>query len=406
MTLYKAENGLPVLTDVIDSVESVSVGVFVGSGACSETVENNGVAHFLEHMAFKGTESRSAHDIAREIEEVGGDLNAFTGRDMTAYTVRVLRENLPLAVEILGDILLNPTFDAEQMELERGVILQEMGMYEDQPSSKCFENLEELCYPDQPMGHRIIGTEDTVTDMTPDHLRAFVDSQYSISNMVVSAAGSFDPKEFVGLCSKHLGGLRDFQVQAPPIPVFHSGKMHETRQTEQANISMAWEGFSVSNPLAYPARVWGMIHGSGMSSRLWQEIREKRGLVYSVGGSHCAETDSGCLYVHAGTDPKDVKAVLDLIHQELAKTDITEKEVSKAKTLLNAGIRMAQESTTYRANGPAFDWFQFGTPVPLQEKLELIDAVTLDQVLEAQAQILGPGKYAVSVLGPNEFDWL
>lgn len=393
-------NDLPILMDRMDSVESVSVGVFVGSGSRNETAENQGVAHYLEHMAFKGTERRSAEEISREIEEVGGQMNAFTGREMTAYVIKVLREHLPLAMDILGDILLHSTFTEEEMERERGVIIQEMGMRDDYPSLKVSENLERVLYPNQSMGRKIVGTADTVKNMTPEHLKAFMAEQYAANNMLVSAAGSFAVGTLIDLCQEHLGSLKQRICPRAPVPVYHVGKILEHRELEQAQVAMAWEGFCSSDPSYWAAQVLGIVMGGGMSSRLIQEIRERRGLAYDIGSGHCAQIDSGVFMVHAGTDPAKADELIQVVEAELAKTDITEAEVLKAKTGINAALRMAREDTMSRMQIAAQDFLHWDRRVPLQETLGKIERVTLGQVLEAQANIVRPEKRSLSILSP------
>jgi len=400
----KFSNGLTVVSDHMSSVESASVGVYVRSGSRSEVPLNNGVAHFLEHMAFKGTERRTAEEIAREIEDVGGNMNAYTSRETTAYHLKMLKEDLPLAVDILGDILLNSTFEQQELERERGVILQELGETLDTPDDVVFENLQEVMYPNQPLGRSILGTEETIKAMSREQLQHFMSENYTASNMVISAAGHVDHDALVGLVEEHFANVNT--VTAPEIEkgVYQAGAHIQQKELEQVHLALSWEGVNAHAPEYYDASVWTAVVGGGMASRLFQEVREKRGLAYSIFGYMSQYKDTGSFGVYAGTARKDVPELLQVLQTELAKAgeSITDEELRRAKAQISAGVRMSQESTDARMGRMARDMFIEKRHVPLSEILQKVDAVTVDSACLAGRNMTVVEKRALSALGNVE----
>jgi predicted Zn-dependent peptidase len=317
--LSQLSNGLRVLTDSMDTVETVSIGIWVDVGTRHEPASVNGVAHLLEHMAFKGTERRSALAIASEIEAVGGHLNAYTSREHTAYYAKVLKQDTGLAVDILADILQHSVFDAAELERERAVILQEIGQAQDTPDDIIFDFFQEKAYPDQPMGRPVLGRAEIVRAIQRDTVARYLKDNYAAPGMLLVAAGNCDHGDLAALAEKQFAGLPR-QSQAASDPARYEGGDHrETRDLEQAHIVLGFPGFASSDP-DYPAvSVVSAALGGGMSSRLFQEIREKRGLVYSIYSFVQGYSDGGMFGVYAGTGEKEAAELLPVLCEEIAK---------------------------------------------------------------------------------------
>lgn len=398
----KLSNGLIVASEHMASIESASVGVYVRTGSRAENEKNNGVAHFLEHMAFKGTVNRSAEDIAREIEDVGGNINAYTSRETTAYHLKVLKEDLPLAVDILGDILQNSTFNEEEIEKERLVILQELGQSIDEPDEMVFENLQSMTYKNHPMGRSILGTADTVNSINVDDLKEFMAKHYTAENMILSATGNVNHDEFVALAEKHFANLNHGTDDVYTAPTYTAGEYISHKELEQVHVVLSYEGFGISHPAYYAANIWVSILGGGMSSRLFQEVREKRGLAYNVYSYLSNHSDCGTFGIYAGTGKDSVDELLEVIDKEVEKslTTITEAELNRAKAQLIAGVRMSQESTDSRMGRIARNLFVYKRFVPLSEIIEQVQAVDIEAVQNAGKLLSNKNTRALSILGP------
>ncbi len=382
------KNGMKVVSDRIDAVETISCGVWVPVGTRHETKDINGVSHFLEHMAFKGTHKRSAVQIAHEIESLGGYLNAYTGREVTAYYARALKEDLALSVDILADILQNSAFEEVEFERERGVILQEIGQTLDTPDDIVFDYYQELCYPDQPMGWSILGPESIIKDISPAAVKGYMQKNYSLSDMVLSAAGNVCHQTLVDLANRlFIGGetLKQDLVKKGEIikANYQSGKTNISKDLEQAHVVLGFEGLPYGHPHYYDGMLYSMMMGGGMSSRLFQEIREKRGLVYTIQTSTASYRDSGQFYVYAGTDPSDVQDLLPVVEEELQKATkgFALDELNRAKAQLKAGLMMGLESTSNRCERLANQMLVHGRPITAQEIANKVEAVSLDSVL-------------------------
>ena len=277
--LHTLSNGLRIVTEHMPGLKSASLGIWVNAGGRNETVQQNGIAHFLEHMAFKGTKTRSALQIAEAIEDVGGYINAYTSREMTAYYARVLQDDVPLALNVISDILLNPVFDPAEIEVERGVILQEIGQALDTPDDIIFDWLQEVAYPDQPIGRTILGPAERVSAFNRDDLAEFVRTNYQPGQMILSAAGAVDHDTIVKRAEELFGHLDAGPAQALIVPAqFQGGERHEFKSLEQVHFALALEGPAYNDPEIYTAQIYATALGGGMSSRLFQEVREKRGL--------------------------------------------------------------------------------------------------------------------------------
>lgn len=397
----RLDNGLTVATLAMGHVESVALGVWVGAGARCESENEHGIAHLLEHMAFKGTARRSARQIAEEIEAVGGDLNAATSVEHTAYYARVLRDAVPLALDIISDILTGSLFDAAELAREQHVIVQEIGAALDTPEDRVFDLLGEAAYPGQPIGRSILGTVETVRSFTADHLRAYLASNYRAPRMVVAAAGAVDHDAIVAEAQIRLGGVEAGEPLEPAPARFIGGDAREEGDLHEAQLTFAFPGRSHLDEDYYAAQVLASVLGGGMSSRLFQEVREKRGLCYSVEAFHWGFVDTGMLGIHAATGEGDLERLAHVIVDELdrASRDIEAAEIARAKAQMRAGLLMSLESPSAVAGRLARHILLYGRAIPLEETLARIDSVTVADVRRVAASAFA-GKVAVAAVGP------
>lgn len=395
-------NGLRVVTDSIPHVETVTCGLWVDVGARHEPANINGISHVLEHMAFKGTERRTALQIAETIEAVGGYLNAYTSREATAYHSRILKDNLPLAIDILADILQNSTFDSTEFSREQSVIIQEIGQTYDTPDDIIFDYFQETCFPNQPMGRAILGTTEIVRSLTPAQVKAYMQNHYGAHQMVFAAAGKLDHQEIVDLVTEKFASLPDDRPKEAAPAVYKGGTFHQDRDLEQTHVVLGFEGLPFGHVDYYAASVLSTILGGGMSSRLFQEVREKRGLVYSIYSFTSSYQDAGIFGIYAGTSPQQVNELLPVVHEELNRFPNTLEisEINRAKAQLKAGLMMSLESTTSRCEQLANHMLIYGRPIPPVEILQKVDAVTVDQVTSL-AKRLFSGTQTQASLGPG-----
>lgn len=396
-------NGLRVVTDSIPHVETVTCGLWVDVGARHEPANINGISHVLEHMAFKGTARRSALQIAEEIEAVGGYLNAYTSREATAYHSRILKDNLPLAIDILADILQNSTFDATEFAREQSVIIQEIGQTFDTPDDIVFDYFQETCFPNQPMGRAILGTTEIVRSLTPTQVKSYMQDHYGAHQMVFAAAGKLEHQEMVDIVAEKFAHLPiDRPKEASPA-VYKGGTFHQARDLEQTHVILGFEGLPFEHPDYYAASLLSTILGGGMSSRLFQEVREKRGLVYSIYTFTSSYQDSGIFGIYAGTSPHQVSELLPVVHGELDRFSKTIElsEINRAKAQLKAGLMMSLESTTARCEQLANHVLIYGRPIPPSETLKKVDAVTLDHVASLAGRLFNAPK-TMTTLGPGK----
>ncbi|MFQ5774714.1 MAG: M16 family metallopeptidase [Kiloniellaceae bacterium] len=397
----KLANGLTVATDHVSTVETVSLGAWVGVGTRHERAEDNGAAHLLEHMAFKGTERRSAYDIAREIEAVGGRLNAYTGRESTAYYAKVLADDAPLAVDIIADILQHPTFDAEELKRERAVVLQEISQAFDTPDDNIFDRFQETAYPGQGLGRPVLGTAKIVRRIDRDTLKGYMARHYGAETMVLAAAGKIEHGRFVALVGEAFDSLpRRAKAEAEPAS-YRGGDYRERRELEQVHVLLGFHSIGYLDPDHYAALVLSTLFGGGMSSRLFQEVREKRGLVYSIYSFVSAYRDGGLFGIYAGTGEHEVRELIPVVCDELAKLsrDVTEDEVARARVQLKASILMSLESTGSRCEDLAQQILTYGRPLPVSEIVGRIEAVDAGAVRRL-ARRLAAGRPTLASLGP------
>ena len=396
-------SGLIVVTDAMAHLETASLGVWVGAGSRDERTDEHGISHLLEHMAFKGTTRRTARQIAEEIEAVGGDLNAATSAESTAYYARMLKADVPLALDVLSDILSDPTFDADELAREKNVIVQEIGAAEDAPDDLVFDLLQSTAFPDQPIGRPILGTPESVRSFGPTHLRNYLSRNYCASDMVVAAAGAVEHDAIVDDVARRFSGFDRPAGPAPEPSRFSSGTRLEARELEQVHVTLAMEGLPQRDPNLFSLQVFTNILGGGMSSRLFQEVREVRGLCYSIYTFHWPYSDVGLFGLYAGTDANDAAELMRVAIDEIAEAaeTLNEVEVARAKAQMKAGLLMALESSGARAEQLARQMMIYGRPVPVEEIVGKIDAVTVESARSAGRALMGRSRPAIAALGPS-----
>jgi predicted Zn-dependent peptidase len=396
-------SGLTVVTETMERVETVSFGAYVATGTRHESEAENGVSHFLEHMAFKGTERRSAAGIAEEIEAVGGQINAYTAREQTAYYVKVLKEDTALAADIIGDILTHSTFEPEELERERGVILQEIGQANDTPDDIIFDHFQLTAFPDQPMGRPTLGTEDGIRDMPRATLVNYMKRNYAAGNTVVAAAGNVRHEQVVDLVQRHFADLPDHPTKVIEAGAYEGGEFREARDLDQVHIVLGFPCCPYDSAEYYPTLLLSTLLGGGMSSRLFQEIREKRGLVYSVYSFTAPYLDTGLFGIYAGTGESEAEELLPVTLDELRKVQIavTEPELARARAQVKASLLMSLESTGSRCEQIARQLQIFGRVIPMAETIGKLNAVTASEVCAAAAGIFRAAP-TLTLMGPTK----
>lgn len=387
------ENGISVISESLSHFRSVTLGIWVKVGSRDEGKGEEGLCHFIEHMAFKGTEKRSAFDIAKEIEAVGGTLNAFTTKEYTCFHAKVLAKDMVLALDILSDIVSHPLFDPEEMERERGVVLQEIKSIEDQPEELVQELFYARFWKDHPLGHSIAGSEETVKSFDRQRVKEFFVRYWRPEVMIVAAVGALDHKELVEQVRRTLGELEPGDGVPRRLPPKDTGKGKEafSKDLEQVHLCIGFNGFPQTAPERYPALVFNALFGGNMSSRLFQEVREKRGLAYSVYSFLRGYSDAGLFGVYVGTTKSEVNRVFEVLQREFEraqKGEFAEEEVRVAKEYLKGGLLLGLESTEERMIHLAKSEIYFGKYVPIEETIEKIEAVKLDDVREVSRSIL------------------
>jgi predicted Zn-dependent peptidase len=398
----RLSNGLTVATETIPNFESVALGIWVKSGSRNETEDEHGIAHLLEHMAFKGTRRRSAWQIASDIENVGGEINAATSVETTSFYARVLGDDVALAVDILADILQESKFEPEELEREQHVILQEIGAAHDTPDDIVFDRFTETAFRHQTLGRSILGTPETVKSFTSKQLHSFMKRQYGAERMVAVAAGDIRHDDFVREIEAKLGKFRARATGAlPQLAHYVGGDFREDRDLMDAQIILGFEGRAYHVRDFYASQVLSMILGGGMSSRLFQEVREKRGLCYSVYAFHWGFSDTGVFGVHAATGQSDIAELVPVIVSELQKAgeSISQEELNRARAQYRAGLVMSAESAASRASQIARQILLFGRPIPKEELVERLSALTVDRITDLSARLFA-SKPTVTAVGP------
>ena len=396
-------NGLRVATDTMTSVETVAVGVWVAAGTRHESADINGISHLLEHMAFKGTARRSAQAIAEEMDNVGGQLNAYTSRDHTAYYAKVLKEDVALAIDILSDILLHSTMDGEELAREQHVVVQEINQADDTPDDIIFDHFQSAAYPDQPIGWPVLGREEIVRAVTPARLRSYMAGNYAADNMVVSASGNVDHEAFVALVAKAFAPLpRASAVHEMPAR-YAGGEFREARDLEQLHVVLGYCGVAHADPDFYNVGALSTLLGEGMSSRLFQEVREKRGLAYSVFSNTQSFSDTGVFSIYMGTGQDDVAKLVPVLRDEIKKVTeaVSDDEVKRARAQIKAGLLMSMESPGSRCAQSARQIMVYGRPLTTAEIIAKVDAVDAAGITRA-AQRIFSGVPTLAALGEEK----
>jgi predicted Zn-dependent peptidase len=394
-------NGLNVITHHMPHIETVALGIWVKAGARDERPEENGIAHFLEHMAFKGTKRRSAKAIAEEIESAGGEINASTGMETTTYYARVLKDDWALALDILADIFTESVLDSDELERERDVILQEIAAANDQPDDLVFDLASASCFGDHPLGRSILGTAELISEVNREKMLAWRNRNYWASRIVVAAAGNIDHKKFADEALKLLGDIERGQQPQREPPSFVSHEENAQKPLDQSHIVMSFEAPGYRDPDIYQLQILSSVLGGGMSSRLFQEVREKRGLCYSVFAFGSAYEDAGQFGVYAASSPENTEELLEVTSNVMMSvTDqVTDAEVARAKAQLKTSLVMNLESASSRADQIARQFLAFGVVPAISTLVEKIEAVTPDQVRALATRLFQNKVPAISAVG-------
>jgi len=399
--LTTLNNGLRVVTETMPGLKSASAGLWVLAGGRHEAAEQNGIAHFLEHMAFKGTKRRTALQIAEEIEDVGGYINAYTSREMTAYYARVLEADVALALDVIGDIVMHPAFNKADIETERHVILQEIGQALDTPDDIIFDWLQEVSYADQPYGRTILGPEERVAAFARKDFQGFVKQHYTPGQMILSAAGAVDHDAIVEQAEAMFSALPGGETSTFAPARFTGAERREVKDLEQVHFALAFEAPAYRHPDVFVAQVYATAMGGGMSSRLFQKIREERGLCYSIFAQSGASEDTGQMTIYAGTSADEIGDLTKLTVQELkrAAEDMSEAEVARARAQIKAGMLMGLESPSSRAERIARLLAIHGRVPTVEESVAKIDAVSTADV-RRYAEGVTQAPSALALYGP------
>ncbi|MCC6002112.1 MAG: insulinase family protein [Pararhodobacter sp.] len=402
LRLTTLPNGFRIVTEHMPSLASAAVGVWVTAGARHERASENGIAHFLEHMAFKGTARRTALQIAEQIEDVGGYINAWTSREMTAYYARVLQADVPLAMDIIADIIRNPAFAAREIEVERQVILQEIGQAMDTPDDVIFDWLQEVSYPDQPLGRPILGAAAQIARYGEADLRGFVGGQYGPRRMILAAAGAVDHDALVQLAEALFGDMTPLSDPPTEPARFHCGERRVEKQLEQAHFALAIEAPGFRHRDIHTAQIFAGILGGGMSSRLFQKLREERGLCYTTFAQAGAHDDTGAITIYAGTGAGELRELAELTIDEMkrAAEDITPAELARMRAQMKAGLLMGLESPSARAERNARLLAIWDRVPNLEETVEKIDAVDLPALRVYGERTAEAAQMAMALYGP------
>lgn len=385
VTTYTCQNGLRIVSEHIPHFRSVSVGVFVNTGSRDERPDENGITHFIEHLLFKGTKTRSAKDIAREFDRIGGDLNAYTSKEYTCYYAKVLDHHAPLAVDVLADMFFNSVMDPVEIDKERLVVKEEISMTEDMADDDVHEQLWRVMYPDNAIGAPILGTAETLDRFSRQRILDYMERHYTPSNTVISVAGQIDSK----LLSQIENLFGSFERKSPEnahvLPNFVPGQSIKHKETEQAHICLGYPGLSLQDDRLFALAVLNNIIGGSMSSRLFQEIREDRGLAYSVYSYHSAYSDHGTLAIYGGTADHQVGEVEELIRtslQRMQQGDISDVEISDSREQLKGNLLLGLESTGSRMSRNGKYELLHGKHQSSDDIIRLIDAVEREHVLD------------------------
>ncbi|KQP09920.1 peptidase M16 [Methylobacterium sp. Leaf99] len=401
LRITRLDNGVTVVTEAMPGVATATLGVWVGAGSRHERPDEGGLSHLIEHMAFKGTKTRSARRIAEDIENVGGDINAATSAEGTSYTARVLGEDAGVALDVIGDILTDSVFDAGELAREKGVILQEHAAIEDTPDDVVYEAFTEAAFPDQPMGRPIIGTPETINSFDRAGIEAYIAREYTPDRIVLAAAGAIAHDAIVESAQTHFGALK---AATPPetVPgVYGGGEKRIQKKLEQANVVIGLPGLSFRDPGYYALHMFTQVLGGGLTSRLWHEVRETRGLAYEIQAFHWSFYDCGLFGIGAGTSGGDLGQLVDVTLEATTRAarDADTVEVARAKAQLKVALLSALETPGGRIERNARQILAWGRVIPAQEVIAKVDAVTVEDVRAAGVRLLA-GAPTLAAIGP------
>jgi predicted Zn-dependent peptidase len=401
---YECKNGVRIVFEPIETVRSVAVGIWVGTGSRFEKKEENGMSHFIEHMFFKGTKSRSAHEIAESFDSIGGHVNALTSKEYTCYYAKVLDTHAKYAVDVLADMYFNSTFEKRELEKEKGVVLEEIKMYEDTPDDLVHDLLSKASYGDHPLGFPILGTEQTLDSFSSDDLFSYMNQYYHANNVVISICGNVD-ESFVSYVEDLFSSLPGTAFPDVKLekPAFIPDKIVRQKETEQAHLCLGFDGYALDDDKIYSLILMNNALGGSMSSRLFQEIRENRGLAYSVFSYHSAYKDSGMLTVYAGSAPEQLERTFDVMLETIAKVaenGLTDKELKNGKEQLKGGLMLGLESTNSRMSRNGKNELLLGKHRSLNDITNAIDSVTMADIKATSEDILSK-EYSLTLITPN-----
>ncbi|MDA0780900.1 MAG: pitrilysin family protein [Rickettsiales bacterium] len=395
------DNGLRIISQKMNETEAVTIEIWTGVGSRYERPEQNGISHFLEHMAFKGTNTRTAKQIAEDFDNIGGQLNAFTSREHTVYYAKVLKENFNEAADLLADIIQNSIFEQKEIERERNVVLQEIAMTNDSPDDIIFDLYQATAFSNQPLGRSILGPSKLVANFSRDDLTGYVSEHYHGANLVLSVAGNVEHKTVVEFAKKHLSNIPKGKRSQKETANYSGGEHREERDLEQVHLTFGFKGISYLDEDVYKVQLLSCILGGGMSSRLFQEIRENRGLAYSVSSFNSSYLDSGTFTVYSATSPEKINELINAVCDEMKKatSDITEAELKKAKAQAKAGLLMAQESSNNRADALGRRLICYNRYISNQEILDRMNSTTVTDVKEVLEKIITSSKPTIAAIG-------
>ncbi|MEM9107093.1 MAG: pitrilysin family protein [Pseudomonadota bacterium] len=400
----RLKNGLTIVTENMPHLESVALGVWIKSGSRDETDPEHGIAHLLEHMAFKGTKKRTARQIAEEIENVGGEVNAATSIETTSYYARLLKDHVPLAIDILADILTHSTLDEIELEREKHVILQEIGAAMDTPDDVVFDKFSSTAFRDQTLGRSILGTPETVQSFSPEQIRGYLNRNYTADRMILVAAGAVEHDALVRLVEDRFSDINlatDSRAELPQAN-YTGGEYREKRDLMDVQLLIGFEGRPYHARDFYASQILANVMGGGMSSRLFQEVREHRGLCYSVYALHWGFSDSGVFGIHAATGQEDIPELVPVILQELRKVadHVDNSEIERARAQFRAGLLMAHESPAARASQIARQMLLYGRPIPNDELMERLSNITPQRLTDLSGRLFFDTPITLSAVGP------
>ena len=399
--IHYLKNGICLVYEKMPYLKSVSLGIWVKSGSMYETKEENGISHFIEHILFKGTKSRSARDIAEQMDFAGGHINAYTSRECTCYYTKTLEENMKLSLEILSDMYYNSLFKEEDIELERGVIIEEINMYEDSPEDVALDSILEYAWSSNPLGFNVAGTIQSVETITRDMMIDYYKRRYSPKNTVISVAGCFDEDKLIGLCEEYFSQKADEVFHPLQEAVFHSGRWTRKKDIEQAHLSIAYPSYNHSSDRIYSQSLLNNILGGSMSSRLFQSLRENSGLCYSIYSYTASYPTTGMFGIYAGLSDDAIDKAFDMTEKEIhniCTRPVSDYELNKAHSQLKCSILMSRESAASRMSENGRSQLLLGRVRTDEEILEKIAAVTAADILDDANRIFRSGEQAVFIL--------